>query len=686
MLEVLARRRLPGVVFTCFLLESLVTCGGGTSLPSPRICDPTTAPEVWSLSVENADQESLRSYPVEVYLDKTNFDFTIPAQDGSDLAVWNFTTGQALPAWLESYDASGQEALLWVRLPAVDAQASPRLLLTAGHAAHCPVLPLDGYSVFPFFSDVHDVDSWQVSNRLSVTDTVIQGPLTIGRRSVIESDGMYNGFPGVVQAANGDFILSYKKGPGHVNSPLVIVRRSSDAGITWSPEADLFDSSQPDPALIETPLGALLIALGKTDESGNVAGAFSRSTDNGSTWGPFTFFASPPAEAFGVAPSLNVGLIMYGAGYGPFASGTGDTPSLWLSSDDGFTWTKRSELRQVGDPDLNETAIALADPNTIFAMIRTGDGLETYGRYSDDMGMSWGPLLSYGSQVGVLQAPQMIQVGAALILMGRETIAIPGVQPANTKGYPRQLVAFVSYDRGQTFGYGTVLDTYTGQQIDGGYCSPILLPNGQVYIVYYADSHNLQKPDIKGLMLSVGPPLTLPSDSIHVLSQLAPGVATHPLNLDLTRYALEFRFHSTPTPAGSQFSVSLQGQVSGSLSSLVTWELPSTHAADPTSDSGIISNQQFAPVLTNFTYGQVYRVRTVVDETLLTQQASMLDSFGAVINSTAALPLANEASTHVTAIQIGNNSNLRATDTLVDFVFVRPAAAIEPLVTVTRLH
>ena len=63
----------------------------------------------------------------------------------------------------------------------------------------------------------------------------------------------------------------------------------------------------------------------------------------------------------------------------------------------------------------------------------------------------------------------MIQAGAPLILMGRETIAIPGVQPVNTKGYPRQLVAFVSYDQGKTFGYGTVLDTYTGEQIDGGY-------------------------------------------------------------------------------------------------------------------------------------------------------------------------------------------------------------------------
>jgi len=67
-------------------------------------------------------------------------------------------------------------------------------------------------------------------------------------------------------------------------------------------------------------------------------------------------------------------------------------------------------------------------------------------------------LRSYTSLVGVLQTLTMIQAGSALILLGSETTAIPGVRPANI-AYPRQLVAFVSYDAGQTFGYGIALDT-----------------------------------------------------------------------------------------------------------------------------------------------------------------------------------------------------------------------------------
>jgi hypothetical protein len=243
-------------------------------------------------------------------------------------------------------------------------------------------------------------------------------------------------------------------------------------------------------------------------------------------------------------------------------------------------------------------------------------------------------------------------------------------------------VAYVSYDGGQTFSYGVVLDTYTGEQIDGGYSWPILLPNGQVYVVYYADSHNLREPDIKALTLTVTPPVKVPTSSIHVLSQLAAGRATHPLTLSATRYSLECRFLSNPTPTGSQFSVVLQGSSSGETTNLVDWEVPSTHADDPTADSGIISNGAFVPLLTTFNYGQSYRLRTIVDETQSTQQASVLDDFGQLISTSPPLPLA-QGDAHASAVQIGNNSDLRATDTLLDFVFVRQAAQTEPTVTIT---
>jgi hypothetical protein len=168
-------------------------------------------------------------------------------------------------------------------------------------------------------------------------------------------------------------------------------------------------------------------------------------------------------------------------------------------------------------------------------------------------------------------------------------LGIPGVQPANSIGFPRQFVAFVSYDAGRSFSYGTVLDTYTGQQIDGGYSWPMLLPDGRLFVVYDADSNNLRQPDIKSPMVQMtAPPQKSPSQAIHLLTQIAPGTATRQLSMGQTKYSLDFRFSTTATPAGSQFSLAVQDNNPVQPQDIVRWELPSTQAADPTSGSGFL--------------------------------------------------------------------------------------------------
>jgi hypothetical protein len=268
-----------------------------------------------------------------------------------------------------------------------------------------------------------------------------------------------------------------------------------------------FDTSKPDPTLALTPKSDLLIEFSKQDPTGNFGAAYSRSTDNGISWAPFQFFDQPISNtsAFSTA-FLNVGTTIYAASYGPSTASSGFSPFLWFSNDDGLSWTKLSGLRKPGEPGLNETAIIQTSPSQLLSISRADDGLEPYGRRSDDMGLTWGPLISYTSQIGVLHLPQFVRAGPALVLLGRETLGIPGVQPPNTVGYPRQLAAFVSYDNGQNFQYGTVLDTYTGRQIDGGYCWPIRLSDGTLFVVYYADSNNLARPDIKSVRLSVVEP------------------------------------------------------------------------------------------------------------------------------------------------------------------------------------
>jgi hypothetical protein len=85
---------------------------------------------VLSLTIQNAGQERLQNYPVAIALDETVFDFTV-AKNGSGVAMWDATSQQPMTAWLESYDAVAGKALLWVKVPELDPQASQSLLLTA---------------------------------------------------------------------------------------------------------------------------------------------------------------------------------------------------------------------------------------------------------------------------------------------------------------------------------------------------------------------------------------------------------------------------------------------------------------------------------------------------------------------------------------------------------------------------
>ncbi len=314
--------------------------------------------------------------------------------------------------------------------------------------------------------------------------------IAITNRRVIVSDGTYNSTPGVTATASGDYLVVYNKGTNHVTTTSRVVRRSIDGGVTWGPETTVWTPISPDPTLWQTPGGDLFIEFGKTQSSSGLSGAaYARSVDNGGTWGPFSWFDSPVNATNFVTNFWNDGSLIYGVGYQPHTpvDGTSDT-NFWVTLDDGLTWIKRSVVRQVGDASINESAVAKVGPSRLFVVSRDGIGTKTYGHFSDDLGATWGSQIDYTSQVGVLHDPNLIQVGPSLLLVGRD----PSVN---------QLVAYGSTDGGITFSDRTVLDTYTGLNIDGGYSAMILQEDGTVFIVYYADSNGLRLPDIKSLVL-----------------------------------------------------------------------------------------------------------------------------------------------------------------------------------------
>jgi hypothetical protein len=296
--------------------------------------------------------------------------------------------------------------------------------------------------------------------------------------------GTYNQDPSVVETSNGDYLLSYNVGPGQTVD-YHILRRSHDRGATWTPEVDQWSATSPDPALGRAPQsGDELVSFANLTPAGLRGAAYARSQDKGYDWSGFTFFDDPASNTFAV----NMFLIDQLSMYTPSEDGDGVHSSLWFSGDDGYTWTKLSTINHPADATINETAIAKVGTTTIFAISRDNANTHTWGHFSVDMGFTWGNQIDYTPQVGTLQDPELLKIKKALLLFGRNPDA-------------NELLVFASYDGGKTFTDRTVLDTYTGDAIDGGYSWALLRRDGKIFVVYYADSEGLRKPDIKSLIL-----------------------------------------------------------------------------------------------------------------------------------------------------------------------------------------
>lgn len=301
---------------------------------------------------------------------------------------------------------------------------------------------------------------------------------TVEERATITADGMYNGPGGsVVSLPDGDYLLGYSKGTTHTNTTNIVFRRSTDKGVSWSSETAYPVYATPIPRYLARTSGGKVFGVDNT--SPGVAG-YTRSAD-GVTWAGYT-----NSSAWFVTLPVLDGADMYEVSYHT-TTPSGNTADLWKSSDDGLTWTFVSTLRSGADAGVNETGIIKIGTNGLMAVSRSDSGTATYVKLSGDMGVTWGPQLDYTSQLGVLNLPQLLNVGKGILLLGR--------------GSGNTLVGFTTNDNGVTFVGRTVLDTYTGTSIDGGYCWPLLLADGRVFVSYYADSNGLQKPDIKSLKI-----------------------------------------------------------------------------------------------------------------------------------------------------------------------------------------
>lgn len=102
-----------------------------------------------SLRISNSGATALTDYQVRIELTAANFNFAAALSDGADLRVSGEDGVTLLPYWLQDYDASGQHAVLWVRVPLIPAGGGVNLFLYSGNPA--ALSAANPQAVFEFF-------------------------------------------------------------------------------------------------------------------------------------------------------------------------------------------------------------------------------------------------------------------------------------------------------------------------------------------------------------------------------------------------------------------------------------------------------------------------------------------------------------------------------------------------------
>jgi hypothetical protein len=97
---------------------------------------------------ENADK-TLTNYPVFIYLNNSNFNFSKAKTDGSDIRF--FFENKSLSYWIEKWDLENEEAVIWVKIPDLPAKKDSEILMKYGNSGAKNMS--SGKKTFSFFDD-----------------------------------------------------------------------------------------------------------------------------------------------------------------------------------------------------------------------------------------------------------------------------------------------------------------------------------------------------------------------------------------------------------------------------------------------------------------------------------------------------------------------------------------------------
>jgi len=82
-----------------------------------------------------SNSNDLTDYQVKITLDNTNFDFSHANSDGSDIRFTDDDGSTLLYHWIEKWDSTNQEAIIWVKVPSIPASSNKTIYMYYGNAS-----------------------------------------------------------------------------------------------------------------------------------------------------------------------------------------------------------------------------------------------------------------------------------------------------------------------------------------------------------------------------------------------------------------------------------------------------------------------------------------------------------------------------------------------------------------------
>ncbi|WP_409342081.1 exo-alpha-sialidase [Paenibacillus sp. MBLB4367] len=308
-------------------------------------------------------------------------------------------------------------------------------------------------------------------------------------------------FPSMVKLANGDLYLANYESISHSHSGVIVARRSTDDGLTWSSPTVIVDDTVDDrePNLLVLRNGNMLMSYYDYVPSRiNRRRVYVRmSTDNGATWGPP---AIPPtlaydnirgqAAASGEPVELNNGDILlpiyvirsHDGNLGKWGT------HVLRSRDGGHTWLKEDERVVMwdgvgGTTDYTEPALADLGNGHIMMVARTarpvGDPNADIAKisHSYDYGETW---------TTPVDEPSLKPHGPHILKLKGGSHFLTYGDRSNVWGQGRPVVGRMYLDtKGWSYTESKLIYNTSGVFFDMAYPTSVELDDGRIFTVYY---------------------------------------------------------------------------------------------------------------------------------------------------------------------------------------------------------